>query len=302
MAASSRVWKIIILLLGSLALLGQTSGPAQNEKSASPPKSPALTRTDRGPSGKQATPRETIGKQAVDITAPLKQVQFQNRYVGNVSGLGGELNVFFVRPVLPIRKLQRFPFAQIVRLAIPVVSLSEGQTGLGDLILDHFVFLGDHKWGRWGVGTISIFPTASEKDTGLEKWRIGPSVGLIVSGFPKWVFGFLIRNPISFAGARSRRHVNSMLLAIFITRKLGKGWYIGTNPQMIFNWARDNEAFIPLNIGIGRVFKIGPQYINAFISPQWTVHHDGPAPLFVVRLAVNFLFPEKPQQKLTTKK
>jgi hypothetical protein len=291
-----QIQRIMIFLLSTVTFLDHTPATAQHEKSGHPPESPAITQdVHHTPEFKPAS-REPIEKQAVDITSSLKQVQFQNRYTQNFSGIGADVNLFFVRPVLPIRKFKRFPFTQIVRLTIPVLSLREGQTGLGDLILDHLVFLGDQNWGRWGVGTISVFPTASEKDTGLEKWQIGPSAALIVSGVPKCLFGFLVRNPMAFAGARDRPHVNYMLLQIFIFRKLGRGWYLGTAPQMIFNWARDNEAFIPLDLAVGRVFKVGPQYINAFVSPQWTVYHDGPAPLFVIRFGVNFLFPEKPQQ------
>jgi hypothetical protein len=54
---------------------------------------------------------------------------------------------------------------------------------------------------------------------------------------------------------------------------LPKGWYLTTSPVIMANWeARsDNRWTVPIGGGIGRIFKIGDQPVNANLTAYYNV-------------------------------
>ena len=75
---------------------------------------------------------------------------------------------------------------------------------------------------------------------------------------------------------------------------LPKGWYLTTSPVITANWEADsdNRWTLPIGGGIGRVFKIGKQPINA----QVTYYYNLDSPEFTggdsqLRAQWTFLFP-----------
>ena len=44
-------------------------------------------------------------------------------------------------------------------------------------------------------------------------------------------------------------------------------------------------------LGVGRVFKIGPQYVNCFVEPAWNVSTDGSAPRYAITFGFSLLYP-----------
>jgi hypothetical protein len=72
----------------------------------------------------------------------------------------------------------------------------------------------------------------------------------------------------SYAGDEDRANVNFMDLQPFFFYNLPKGWYLGTVPLITANWEADsdNRWTVPIGGGIGRVFKIGNQPINAQLT------------------------------------
>ena len=81
-----------------------------------------------------------------------------------------------------------------------------------------------------------------------------------------------------------------LLLQPFATYLLGAGWFLRTEPQMLFNW-RTHRQTIPVNLGVGRVFKIGKQDVNFFVEPAWIISHDGPAPRYSITFGFSLLYP-----------
>jgi hypothetical protein len=49
---------------------------------------------------------------------------------------------------------------------------------------------------------------------------------------------------------------------------------------------------VPLDLGVGRVFKIGRQDVNLFVEPFWNISHDGPAPKFGITFGASLLYPD----------
>ena len=107
-----------------------------------------------------------------------------------------------------------------------------------------------------------------------------------------WLLGVLAQNPISFAGKTARAHANALFLQPFVTYQLGKGWFVRSQPLMIFDWETGGQPLIPLDLGVGRVFRIGQQHVNCFIEPFWNVSHDEPAPVYGITVGAALLYPD----------
>jgi hypothetical protein len=82
----------------------------------------------------------------------------------------------------------------------------------------------------------------------------------------------------------------------FFNYNLPEGWYLTTSPIITANWEADsdNRWTIPVGGGIGRLFKIGHQPVNAQISAYYNVEtpEDGGAD-WQLRTQLQFLFPSK---------
>ena len=106
--------------------------------------------------------------------------------------------------------------------------------------------------------------------------------------------GFLILNLWSFAGDEDRANVNAMTLQPFLNYNLPKGWYLTTSPLITANWEADddNRWTVPIGGGIGRIFKIGDQPINANIAAYYNVvTPDDTGANWQLRAEWTFLFP-----------
>jgi hypothetical protein len=89
--------------------------------------------------------------------------------------------------------------------------------------------------------------------------------------------GFLILNLWSFAGDEDRTDVNAMTLQPFLNYNLPKGWYLTSSPLITADWEADDENrwTVPIGGGIGRIFKIGHQPINANLTAYYNVLNAG---------------------------
>jgi hypothetical protein len=194
--------------------------------------------------------------------------------------LRGQGNLFSIAIGMPLPQYRLLPFPQLSLLTIPAavtLPLPLGSlTGFGDIrFVDLAVLDAGHSL-LFGIGPTFVFPTANEITTGQGKWQGGPAAAAAFA--PRnWLFGMLAQNPISFAGDPARSAANALFLQPFITYQLGRGWFLRSEPQMIFDW-ETNKQQLPIDAGVGRVVKIGPQYVNCFVEPAWNVSADGPAP------------------------
>jgi hypothetical protein len=192
---------------------------------------------------------------------------------------------------MPLPKYRLLPFPQLSLLTLPAaVKLPGYVTGLGDLrFLDIAVFHANPRLFL-GVGPMFVFPTASKRETGQGKWQVGPAAA--VAFVPEnWLVGVLVQNPISFAGDRDRKDVNAMILQPFVTYQFGNGWFVRSQPQMIFNW-KTGEQILPIDLGVGRVFRIGRQNVSCFVEPFWNITKDGPSPKYGITFGVTLIYPE----------
>lgn len=233
-------------------------------------------------------------KQANAPISSLFQIRLQDSYAPAFQGaLRGQGNFFSIAVGMPLPQYRFLPFPQLSLLTIPAavtLPLPLGSsTGFGDIRFVDLAILDAGHSVLFGIGPTFVFPTANQLTSGQGKWQIGPAAA--VAFLPgNWLFGVLAQNPIGFAGDPKFPQANALSLQPFITYQLGHGWFLRSEPQMIFDWVT-NKQQLPLDGGIGRVFKIGPQYVNCFVEPAWNVSGDGPAPRYAITFGLSLLYP-----------
>lgn len=250
--------------------------------------------------------------------ADLISLPFQNNTNFAIGRSDNTENILNIQPVIPIHLSPDWNL--ITRSILPVVyqppflsgrelralediagpGIAETEFGLGDFN-PAFAFsptkpiaLAPGVGLFWGAGPVFQLPTATAKLLGTGKWSAGPTfVAVLVS--KKVVTGFLVNNLWSFAGDEDRDRVNAMTLQPFFNFNLPEGWYLTSSPIITANWEADsaNRWTLPIGGGIGRVFKIGRQPVNAQISGYYNVMTpDDTGANWQLRTQFTFLFPE----------
>jgi len=229
-------------------------------------------------------------KQANAPISSILQVRFQDSYVPKFTGVSGQGNTFSIALTMPLPEFRLLPVPQLSLFTLPAaVTVPSGLTGVGDLrFLDIAVMDAGHQI-LWGVGPTFVFPTASQRTTGQGKWQVGPAAAV---AYPpaRWLVGVLAQNPISFAGEATRANVNTLLLQPFLTYQFDHGWFLRSQPQLVFNW-KTGKQVLPLDLGAGRVFSLAGQQLNCFVEGFWNVTHDGPGPSYGITVGVSLLYP-----------
>ena len=267
---------ILILALMLQASIGTGVAKADNLSPA-----PVLSQSD-------------LVKQANAPISSLFQIRLQDSYAPAFQGaLRGQGNSFSIAIGMPLPQYRFLPFPQLSLLTIPAavtLPLPLGSsTGFGDIRFADLAVLDAGHSLLFGIGPTFVFPTANEITSGQGKWQIGPAVAAAFA--PRnWLFGVFAQNPIAFAGDPKFPDANALFLQPFVTYQLGHGWFLRSEPQMIFDWVTYKQQ-LPIDAGIGRVFKIGPQYVNAFVEPAWNVSGDGPAPRYAITFGFALLYP-----------
>ena len=256
-------------------------------------------------SGAYAQQGDDLRQAAQNPVADLISLPFQNNTNFNVGTLDNTQNVLNIQPVVPFSLNQDWNL--ITRTIMPVIyqpPFFEGDStdfGLGDLTPAFFLSpkkpipIKPGVGLVWGAGPVFALPTSTDPRLGTEKWSAGPTfVALLLT--KKVVTGFLINSLWSYAGESDRADVNAMTLQPFFNYNLPKGWYLTTSPIITANWEApsDERWTIPIGGGIGRVFKLGSQPIDAQVSYYYNVERPaltgGDSQL---RAQSTFLFPTK---------
>ena len=239
-----------------------------------------------------------LARKAQNPIANLISVPFQNNTNFGAGPSGdGTPNVLNIQPVIPVPLSKELLL--VTRTIVPVVNQPASATGqgsafgLGD-INPQFYFTPVSK-GKvtWGVGPTFVLPTATDDVLGQGKWSAGPAAVVVVSTGPV-VFGAVGNNVWSFAGDSDRESVNQLLVQPFLNYNLPKGWYLVSAPIITSNWnAPDGQEqwTVPIGGGVGRVFAIGDQKVNATLQAYWNVVKPDAAGDWTLRAQFQFLFP-----------
>jgi len=203
-----------------------------------------------------------------------------------------------VQPVIPFKVSEGLTL--VTRTIVPFISQpfarSTSIQGLGDI--NPSVFFVPTLKGNFtvGVGPTVVIPSATDSRLSSGRWSAGPT-GVLVYTKGKIVAGGLINNVWSFAGG-GKKDVNKMLIQPFLNYNLPKGWYLSSSPIITADWmSEDNKGWtVPVGAGIGRVFKLGTQPINASLSAYYNAIKPEIAGETLMgdwtfRLQAQFLFP-----------
>jgi hypothetical protein len=261
------------VLLGVLLALAASRSGAEEGEPAQPPEQPNLVRQANAP------------------ISNIFQVRLQDTYLPEFTDVAGRGNVLTLSMTMPLPAYRMIRRPQLSVLSMPAAVTSPGgTTGFGDMRFVNIVVVGPGPRLSWGVGPTFVFPTASEPTTGQGKWQLGPAAAVALVD-KRWTLGVLAQNPISFAGDREREPTSALSLLPFATYQLGGGWFLRAQPQMIFNW-RTGGQIVPLDLGAGRLFKIGRRNVSAFVEPFWNAVTDGPTPRYGVTFGIALLYPD----------
>jgi hypothetical protein len=216
----------------------------------------------------------------------------QDSYVGRYYGLGDEdSNALLLRGTLP-HKL--FGQPQLLRATLPVLTTPDlppdgRKTNVGDLnLFDLFLFRVGHV--EVGIGPQLTLPTAGDDATGSGKWQAGLA-GTVIAPQRWGLAGGLVTWQQSFAGDDDREDLDTLQIQPFLIYNLPQAWYLRSTATWNYD-LRGGDYYLPLGLGLGKIWKDGKTTFNLFAEPQWTVAHDGDgAPKFQVFFGLNMQFP-----------
>ena len=123
-----------------------------------------------------------------------------------------------------------------------------------------------------GLGPTFMFPTATDKRVGSQKWSAGPVAVAAYLG-EKWTFGLIAQQYWSFAGNSDRADVNSSIFQYTAWYSLPDQWQIGTFPIIKVNWEAKagNQLTLPVGLAISKTFKMGKVPVRAIFGVDYTV-------------------------------
>lgn len=247
-----------------------------------------------------------LAKAAQNPVAAMISLPFQNNTYFGVGPHGDTANVLNIQPVIPIGLGN---WNVISRTIAPLIYLpdlapgldaiandpqgNDGSFGLGDI--NQSFYFSPAKPGAviWGVGPSITLPTATDNSLGSEKWSAGPAaVALAMPGH--WVLGSLVRQLWSFAGDSDRQDVNQTLIQPFVNYNFDGGWYAVSSPVITANWEADSDDTwtVPVGGGMGKIFHIGGQAMNAQAQAFYNVEQPEFGPDWSIRFQLQFLFPK----------
>jgi hypothetical protein len=272
-----------------------TKAKASRTKAKRPGATPASTIPSPAPDeSKGGKSVEDLAKAAQNPVADMISVPFQNNF--NMGGKYGPQYILNFQPVVPFSINQDWNL--ITRTIIPTIStplpFGDRVTGFGDINPSFFFSPVKPTDGIiWGFGPTFVLPTASDELIGQGKWSMGPAfVALKIAG--PWVFGALINNVWSVAGDSDRKSVNQMTAQPFLNYNFPGGWYLTSSPIITANWMEtgDKRWVVPVGGGVGRVFKIGDQPVNAQLALYYNVVRPQNGADWQLRFQFQFLFPK----------
>ncbi len=221
----------------------------------------------------------------------------------------GNANILNVQPVIPVTVGE---WNLVNRLIVPLVNAPGGipglpsnpgigettksgrATGLGDINYSLFLNPLETKGGViWGLGGSITLPTATDDRLGSGKWSAGPTAVALTQ--PGWgTYGGLVRQLWSFAGDDDRQSVNNMLIEPFVNYNLDQGWYLISDSVITVDWNAKSgqKVTLPLGGGVGKLFKVGDQAMNARVEAYYNVVRPDAGPHWSIGGTIQFLFPK----------
>ena len=247
---------------------------------------------------------EELAKAAQNPIANMISLPFQNNTNLSIGPNNQTQNVLNIQPVLPFKINDEWNL--ITRTILPVTSQPSFLTGqdpvtgqnrgridgIGNTVFTAFLSPINSGAIMWGAGPQVMIP-ASVNAVGSKKWALGPAA-VVLTTPGKWVLGALVSNLWSTGGAGDQ-DINMLTVQPFINYNISDGWYVVTAPIITANWEADHDHqwTVPLGGGVGKIFHIGKQAINAQLSVYNNIATpDDYGADWQIRTQVQFMFPK----------
>ena len=223
---------------------------------------------------------------------PAPGANIQNYWTPDFYDTDARANDLLLRGTLPLAPMGFVSVPQLIRLTVPVSTRPDPDggysTGLGDINLFD-IFLLKTGATSFGAGPLLTLPTASEDELGTGKWQAGVAAVAVNATPKRQIFG-LVQWQTSFAGDDDRYDVDTLTVQPGVIVTLPKAFYFRSTGIWTFDLEND-QWYIPVGAGIGKVFKPDKTIFNVFVEPQFTVAHDGDGlPKFVIFAGFNMTF------------
>lgn len=202
-------------------------------------------------------------------------------------------NLFNFVPVYPADLGDNWNWVH--RAILPVGYVSDlGQSkgsefGLGDVLYQGYLTPEKHGNIIWGIGPSALLPTGADAFT-TDRWSLGMTA--VVLAMPgDFVFGALA-NQVWSVDNSSNPDVSQFSLQYFVNYNLPNGWFLTSSPIIQANWEAnsDNRWTVPVGGGIGKVFTIGKQALNARLQTYYNLEGPEGASDWSVHLQFTLLF------------
>jgi len=250
----------------------------------------------------QGKSMEELSKEIANPLAQIWNLSFQynyNRINGDLVDGNEHVQTTLFQPILPVPIGDRYTF-----FARPVITYIEGpnEVGItggtpanpvghgkerssefGDIILPMGVGVAKPLGWSWGAGATFIFPTSNNDLLGSHQYQAGPTA-LALWANENWMVGGHLQHWWGFADdgdsddnpvirAAHERNLNHTNLQYFIVRHLPNAWQIRASPNVTIDWEANsgNKLTLPIGIGIGKMFKIGPMPVMLMAEYHYSV-------------------------------
>lgn len=240
-----------------------------------------------------------------EIANPLAQIwnlSFQYNYSdigGNLVDGNEHIQTGLFQPVLPVPLGDKY-----TAFARPVITYIEGpnEVGItggtpanpighgnersgefGDIILPIGFGIANSLGWSWGAGATFIFPTSNNDLLGSHQYQAGPTA-LALWANEDWMIGGHLQHWWGFADdgesdgnpiikAAHDKDLNHTNIQYFIILHLPNAWQLRASPNVTIDWEADsdNKLTLPLAIGIGKMFKLGPMPVMIMAEYQYSV-------------------------------
>jgi hypothetical protein len=248
---------------------------------------------------------QELAAAAQNPVAAMYSLPFQDTIYGGAGpNHDATANVLNIQPVIPITVGDWNIISRTIAPLIYLPSLTTGPSeiteqslfsgshfGLGDINQSFYFSPAKPTELIWGIGPSFNLPTATATPLGSAKFSMGPAA--VALAMPKpWVIGALARELWSVKGPSNRPDVSQLLLEPFVNYNMEEGWYLVSSPIITANWlAPSNKWALPIGAGIGKIFRIGDQPMNASLQAFDYVLSPTGGPKWAVRAQLQFLFP-----------
>jgi len=238
---------------------------------------------------------EELAKLKQNPVSGLRQVLVTANATSHVPGTEDRDSVYSLQVVWPFGLSENWrviTYTIIPYLDMPVQQSGDALSGLGNTLLNFYLSpkqaVGDFVWG---VGPAVLLPTRAKADLGSDRVGLGPSA-VLYTAKEAWSAGVVLQNVWSLGGSGENK-VNEFGAQYIFNYNFPAGWYLYSNQTIVADWtAGSGERWtVPVGVGLGRIFNIGPQPVSASLQAYANVARPEGSPKRGLNFQFAFLFP-----------